>query len=435
MKEMKHYISLKLKGENAYHKNRTHIKSTEPIINIGETVDCDVRYDSHGLQPEYYASIIKNEDGRSWRIVKRSQYTDISIAGKGSIGYAHQLKDGDLIQFSEQSMVVCFHIHYDDHYDEDGTDDAWQWAVTGLLSLVAIISIIWGLNQLRKNNISTQDVEALEEAIFRVRVDSVCQILFTHDQEQQLSPMKKFTDEAPTGTAFFTTDGKMVTARHCVEYWIGTNLDLTTKVSDLSEDDIVRWAIETETFNQTHQKDSIKQLRVFFSLYDFMGDKRYSFASSDQQVHINTERDGVFMLADFDQNYYWRTVRPYFTDRQMELGDILWIDGFEEKGKVVLAKEKDWKHVKNGATLMICGYPMTGIGDKRMTSTEGVIRRAIAKEKENLFIEGNINHGFSGGPVLIKSGNEVVAIGVVSRVDSVSSGLYKWAVPVTEVKN
>ena len=53
---------------------------------------------------------------------------------------------------------------------------------------------------------------------------------------------------------------------------------------------------------------------------------------------------------------------------------------------------------------------------------------------ENLFFESNINHGFSGGPVLMKSGSDVVAVGVVSRVDSVSNGLYKLAVPISELK-
>jgi hypothetical protein len=52
----------------------------------------------------------------------------------------------------------------------------------------------------------------------------------------------------------------------------------------------------------------------------------------------------------------------------------------------------------------------------------------------NLVFESNINHGFSGAPVFAKIGKEILAVGVVSRVDSVSSGLYKWAVPVTAMK-
>lgn len=434
MKERKHYFSLRFKGGNAYHQNGKQIKLSERIVNIGETADCDVRFESDGLLPEYYASIIRNEDGQSWRIVKRSQHIDINIEGKGPVGYAHQLVDGDIILFNGQSMALSFHRHYDDKYDEAEQGTGWHWALAGVLGLIALVAVALGMGN-RQDGICDKDIEPLEESIFFVKVDSVCRVLAANGTEICLSPTKMLEGDAPTGTAFLTTEGKLITARHCVEYWIGTNFDLTTKVADLKEDDIVRWAIETETFNQAHDTDSVSQLRVYFSVFDFMGNKKYSFASTDEHVHINKENDGVFMLADFDQDYYWRSIRPYFTDRQMELGDILWIDSLEEQGIVKVASRAQLEHVKNGTKLMICGYPLTGIGDKRMTFTEGTIRRNAQTESENLFFESNINHGFSGGPVLMKVGNDVVAIGVVSRVDSISSGLYKWAVPVTVVND
>lgn len=433
MKEIKHYISLKFKGGNAYHQNGKHLKLTERIINIGETADCDVRYETDCQQPEYYASIIKNEDGRSWRIVKRSQYVDISIAGKGLIGYAHSLCDGDLIQIEGLKMALSFHTHYDDRYQEEEQQNRWQWAVAGLLGLAGVIAVVISLGN-RQESINVADTEPLEESIFFVKVDSVRRLSVVDGKVNIVPPTKTLEGEAPTGTAFLTTDGKLVTARHSVEYWIGANFDLTTKVSDLEKDDIVRWAIETETFNHHHPGDTA-MLQVFFSIYDFMGNKKYSFDTRDKNVHINKEKDGIFMLADFSQEYYWRTIKPYFRDRKMELGDVLWIDSLAEEGKVTLASNAQMEKVKSGTKLMICGYPMTGIGDKRMISTEGTIRRLASAKTENLFFESNINHGFSGGPVLMKDGDDVIVIGVVSRVDSISSGLYKWAVPVTEVKN
>lgn len=432
MKEIIHYISLKFKGGNAYHQNGKHLKLTERIINIGETADCDVRYETDCQQPEYYASIIKNEDGRSWRIVKRSQYIDISIAGKGLIGYAHSLCDGDLIQIEGMEMALSFHTHYDDRYQEEEQQNRWQWAVAGLLGLAGVIAVVLGLGN-RQESINVADTEPLEESIYLVKVDSVRRLTVIDGKVNIVPPTKTLEGEAPTGTAFLTTDGKLVTARHCVEYWIGTHLDLTTKVSDLEKDDIVRWAIETETFNYHHPGDSA-MLQVFFSIYDFTGSKKWAFDTCDKKVHINTEKDGIFMLADFSEEYYWRTVKPYFTDRQMELGDILWIDSLAEEGKVALANQSQMEKVKSGTKLMICGYPKTGIGDKRMISTEGTIRRLASANTENLFFESNINHGFSGGPILMKDGDDVIAIGIVSRVDSISSGLYKWAVPVTEIK-
>jgi len=433
MKDRKHYFSLRFKGGNVYHQSGKRAKLTDRIVNIGETADCDVRYETDCLQPAYYASIVRNDDNKSWRIVKRSQYVDISIAGKGLIGYAHQLTDGDIIHFGDQPMAICFHSHYDDKYDENENDNNWQWALAGLVGLAAIITVILNIVN-RQEGIFAKDVEPLEESIYLLKVDSVRQMLIVNNVEEQLTPTKVLKDEAPTGTAFLTTDGKLITARHCVEYWIGMNLDLTTKVANLKEDDIVRWAIEAETFNQCHENDSTMQLQVFFSIFDFMGNQKYSFVSTDKHVHMKKDKDGLFLLADFCQEYYWRSVRPYFNDRKMELGDILWIDGLTEKGEIQMASQEQIQDVKNGTKLMICGYPMTGIGDKRMTFTEGTIRRNVSTDSENLFFESNINHGFSGGPVLMKDGGSVVAIGVVSRVDSISSGLYKWAVPITEVR-
>ena len=433
MKEKKYYISLKLKGDNAYHKRGQCLKLTEKIVNIGETPDCDVRYETDCLQPEYYASIIKNEDGRSWRIVKRSQHIDVGIVGKGSIGYAHLLANGDIIQIEGQEMTLIFHSHYDDRYDEDNRQNIWQWAVAGLLAMAVIVALVLGVAN-KQESISVEDVEPLEESVCLVKVDSVRRLYVVDGKITVVPPTKILEGDAPTGTAFLTTDGKLVTARHCVEYWIGTNLDLTTKVSRLDDNDIVRWAIETETFNQTNDGDSA-MLQVFFSFYDFMGNKKYSFSTTDKRVHINTENDGVFLMGDFSQESYWRTIKPYFTDRKMELGDILWIDSLNEVGKVKMGSISQMDKVKSGTKLMICGYPQTGIGDKRMVSTEGTIRRHASGNTENLFFESNINHGFSGGPVLMKDGNEVVAIGVVSRVDSISNGLYKWAVPITEVNS
>jgi hypothetical protein len=57
VKEQKHYISLRFKGGNTFHQNGKCLKLTERIINIGETADCDVRYETDCQEKEYYASI------------------------------------------------------------------------------------------------------------------------------------------------------------------------------------------------------------------------------------------------------------------------------------------------------------------------------------------------------------------------------------------
>jgi len=433
MREKKWYISLKCKGANAYHHDGQRLNLTEKTVNIGESADCDVRYENGDFRPEYYATIVRNEDGRSWRIIQRSPHAGVSIDGKGPIGYACPLDDGDIISFEGQDMALQFNSHHDDKYCEKdkrrSNMHAWIAAAAAVVTLFAVLLYL----QFRQGPISEQEVASLEESIYRIKVDSVVQVLTTDGQEKQLRPAMVPNDGAPSGTAFLTTDSLLVTARHCVEYWLGTALDLTTRVSRLDDDDIVKWAIETETFNQTHENDSTMRLKVYFSVYDCIGEKKYAFCSTDSRVHINTAHDGIFMLADFDEQYYWRSIRPYFVERKMELGDILWIDGIADRGKVRLATDEEIAKLHNGSQLMICGYPMTGIADDHLTCTGGIIRRKVNHEAENLFFEGNINHGYSGGPVFIKTGNGIAAAGVVSRVDSVSSGLFKWAVPVSQI--
>ena len=433
MEEKKWYFSLKFKGKNPYQKNGASKKFAEKIVNIGEASDCDVRYESGEYKPEYYASILQNEDGQSWHIVKRSSHIDIYIAGKGNIGYAHTLNDGDIIRFEGQEMAIQFNIHHDNKYDvKEDKNKTWQWAVLVGSCLLAILALFFNYN--KETDICEKDVEKLEESIFLVKVDSVQLLLKTQQREELLAPTKILTNDAPTGTSFLTTDGILVTARHCVEYWLGINVSLTTKVDSLKMDDITRWAIEAETYNEMHEEEEGRMLlRSFFSVYNFMGDLKYSFASTDSNVHINTEHDGVFQLADFNQNRYLRSIRPYFKNKEMALGDILWISGLEE-GKIELASRGHVNSLKKGTKLMVCGYPMTGLNDRQVTFTQGTIIRQVAIEQENLFIESNINHGFSGGPIIKKTKNGVVAVGVVSRVDSISSGLYKWAVPITEIK-
>lgn len=434
MLQRKHYISLTIKGENAWHKNGERIIQTTKSANIGETCDCVIRYELGEFLPEKYATILQNEDGKSWRIVKRSQFFDVCIEGKGSVGYASQLVDGDIITIEGHQMAVQFHSHFDNRYMQTKHNRLWPFILIAFLCFIVALSYLFGVN--REERIYEEDVLDTEESILIIKVDSVQLLMIVGEKEQQLSPTKILTNNAPTGTAFITTDSLLVTARHCVEYWIGTDFDLTTRVSDLQKDDIKRWAVETETFNQTHlgTTDSIMTLRVFFSISDFLGNKKYAFASTDKCVHMDKSKDGINMLSDFSQDYYWRSIRPYFTDREMALGDILWIDGLKENGNIQIASKEDIEAIKRGTPLMICGYPKTGIGDQKVIFASGVIKREILLGKENLFFDSNINHGFSGGPVLIKSNGNVVAIGIVSQVDSTSNGLYKWAVPITEIK-
>ena len=115
------YYSLRPLGVgNSFHPKDTILKTTNKVLHIGETADCGFRYEAGEYEPERYASIVENEDGKSWRLIQRSQHVKAKIAGLGGFGYVHQLKDGDVICFDGQSMELEFHTHYDSNYGKDG---------------------------------------------------------------------------------------------------------------------------------------------------------------------------------------------------------------------------------------------------------------------------------------------------------------------------
>ena len=103
MSHAKWYYSLRCKG-NRFHPSDSCRNYDARQVNLGETPDCDVRYEAGEYDPEAYATIIRNDDGESWRIVKRSGHVSVTLDGQGDIGYGRQLHDGDIIHIEGQPM-------------------------------------------------------------------------------------------------------------------------------------------------------------------------------------------------------------------------------------------------------------------------------------------------------------------------------------------
>lgn len=447
MKETDKYYSIRFLEGNAYHSKDDLLKTSDNVLNIGETPDCPIRYDSKGYEPEYYATIIKNEDGDGWRIVKRSQYIDVQIAGNGGFGYVHQLKDGDIISFGEEQMSLMFNLHQDSEYSKVGLTIVHESNHKLLYIIAALVAIVvagvgflfyekWRTTDLQK------EVKKYSSSVYVIMADSVQYVSICDEKEELIRPTKdlKYSGQREIGTAFLTSDKKLITARHCIEFWLNTKIDKIMDVSSLDPDDVTRWAIEAETFMQEHEdsQDTIKVLKVFCSVYsqDSLDIPKFVFHSLEPRVHINRMHDAITTVPDINYNYYWRTIVPEYKDREMELGDISYID-VDEQGNIELADSVQMSRLTEGTPIGFLGYPQNGIGDRRLTYENGNITRDIPKNciTQNLYVKGGINPGFSGGPVFTMIENDVVAIGVVSRVDSISNGIYKWVVPISEIEH
>ena len=62
---MKWYYSLQCLGGNAHHMSGQLLKLDAPTAMIGDTSDCDVQFDAGEFEPEFYAAIVRNDDGQS----------------------------------------------------------------------------------------------------------------------------------------------------------------------------------------------------------------------------------------------------------------------------------------------------------------------------------------------------------------------------------
>lgn len=439
------YYSIRFLDGNAFHSKDDVLKTSDDVLNIGETSDCPIRYDSDGYEPEYYASIIKNEDGDGWRIVRRSQFVDVEIAGNGSYGYVYQLRDGDIITFGDKRMSLQFNLHQEGDYSEAGIKIVHQsnhkllYAIAAIVIIVAA-GVIYLLNDRWNQSDLHQDVKAYSSSVYIIMADSV-QLVKVYDGKEELIRETKdlaYTGKREIGTAFLTTDGKLVTARHCIEFWLNTKISRIHHVAELEDDDIVKWAIEVETYMYCHDdnNDTTMAVKTYCSVYhpDSIYSPIFVFHSLESRVHINRAHDIITTVPDISSNYSWRTIIPRNIDRQAELGDIAYID-VNEKGDIELADSAQISTISEGTAIVFLGFPQNGIGDRTLMYEDGNITREVAQGviNQNLYVKGEINPGFSGGPVMTRIDNKIVAVGVTSRVDSISNGVYKWVVPVSEI--
>ena len=444
------FYSLKIIGGNIYHKNGDSLHTTADVLHIGESPDCEIRYESFSNKgdsnfPIYYATILRDEDGDGWHLVKRSAHIHVAIAGEGDFGYVCQLKDGDVIRFGQHRMSLEFQEGHRTKQSFSGTVIEHKtphlfffYSLFTLLTIIVVGLALWLYHDEKFREITEDDICEMVSSVFLIKVDSVHWICSDKEMETVLCRKILYDEEEMFGTAFLTDDGKLITARHCIEYWLAKQFDLRTPVDSL--EDIIRWAIFTEDYNtgRASESDTLWQLRVFCSLYskDNLAEPVLHFTSTDDSVHINRFHDELIPLTDLSHRYVWRSVRSYFKNREMELGDIAILD-VPIRGNISLANKDRLLSVNNKNRLAVCGFPITdatGVTKKSMVFSQAQLKQDSISPKCNFMFEGNIKNGYSGGPVFSRIDNRIVVIGVVSRADLKSKETFKWAVPISEVE-
>lgn len=434
-------FSLKFGKTDSFHKKGELVIVRSGELHIGQQEDCAVRFANNtDYEDEQYAVIRPTRNEGEWQIIPVSEYIDVYVNGAPVI-LLHHLNDGDRISFDGEDQELIFKIC------RFGTSDtakgvvvvpaphfAKSFAVLAALTLV-LLSLLGGYmfkveSAERRTN---RMLDALRESVLQVSVDSVLFVERTTDGEKVLRTYSYLEEEGSVinGTAFLTSDSRIVTARHCIEPWLN-NLNVTD--ADMPEDLTCRpsrWAMEAETYNQTHESDTSYEV---VAICNFSGGRNGSGESvrsyRSSEFFVDRTRDLIVEKGDFQNVFYWRSVEESGLSKEMMLGDVAWART-DSIGLLILAGEDTIDELLTGRQLFyFMGYPdhktMRGL-----TVTEGHMQMEF--EKGGMIAhDGNLIHGYSGAPAIVLKGHKAYVVGVVTRIDA-NGGARSYSVPVNEL--
>lgn len=449
----KRYYTLRFGCNDSLHKAGEQVINADNTLYIGQTVACDIRLNNDTqFEDAVIAVIEKREADKGWKIIKLSPYMEHEVRINGTpINHVHFLNDGDRIAFEGQRQELAFNTREDELYTSSGivrmgkrsnrTLTAWM-----LLISVALIGFV--IQQLHSRPMSSKMIERAKQSVFQIKVDTVALTVCRGDS---VTVLETAVLHDVFGTAFLTTDGILVTARHCIEPWLdvtdGTHMDTV----DASTEPQIKMALKAVTNNiiaESQGDDTRWQMVSHCSLWklETNGDKPVLRTTSTAFCYDDT-RDNIMDLGDYDHHYFWRSikVRPHRTD--MMLGDIAFLPNasslLNQKGNIPMAtKEEVIRYCrKPNRPLIIMGRTNNNTDSEQIQSPTANLKLQISESQckdgyPNTVIahNGNISHGFSGGPVMTRRGLfGFCVIGAVSVTDMDNENWY-YSVPVSEIE-
>lgn len=228
----------------------------------------------------------------------------------------------------------------------------------------------------------------------------------------------KGTQELSTalGTGFVMSDGRLVTARHCIEPWL------------FDKDMMVFFAFHN-TDPSTYKiyakilAVNCKNQRMELTDADFHIDR-----SLDVEIDVPVELDG--------EKVNLRGVNPFGSEAALG-NDWAYTRKVSHKGNIVNGASLS-SSLKGGTKAHLLGFPQgIGIADGNKIVepiyNELTISRNGLNSSRCIMVNQGVDHGNSGGPVFVMNGKNLVVIGIVSRGDGRSS-MYNHIIPLCNLK-
>lgn len=384
------------------------------VTYIGQTPECGLQLPPHPQFADSCYAVIKTdaENGKRY-LIRQEQKADICINGS-PLAIAAELSDNDRITFDNTTVTYTVEkgeqpqVTYIKHKSQKAL-----WCAIALIAAALAAIILQPKEQER--SVFERYVQEIE-SIYKIEADT---FIVTRDGKDTLAiiPLPR----AEVGSGFVTQCGHFVTARHCIEFWLGYENELKPDFNSI-ESPVVKWAIEAEADSTLHLTATLKITDSKESVY------RYT---SDDFI-MDKSRDNIYECGDFNNEYLWRSIISRYEDADAELGDAAIMEWEHSKGNIKLAEPDLILNVQRDITLQSFGYPQQQSKQKAMlTADNGCMYFAPESADDILYCRSAFDKGFSGAPVFIDHKERKSAIGIVSRLESD----YTVIVPVSQIHN
>lgn len=384
------------------------------VTYIGQTPECGLKLPPHQQFADCCYAVIKTDAASGERyIIRQEQKADICINGT-PLGIAAVLNDNDRITFDNTAVIYTVEkgekpqVTYIKHKNPKAL-----WCAIALI-VAALAAIILRPKEMEKSVFETYAHEI--ESIYKIEADT---LIVTKAGMDTLAiiPLPR----AEVGSGFVTQCGYFVTARHCIEFWLGYENELKPDFNSI-ESPFVKWAIEAEADPTLHLTATLKIIDSHDNVYCY---------TSDDFV-MDKSRDNIYECGDFKNEYLWRSIISRYEDMDAELGDAAIMEWKHGKGNIRLAEPDLILNVQRDITLQSFGYPQQHSKQRAtLTADNGCMYFAPESADDILYCKSAFDKGFSGAPVFIADKDRKSAIGIVSRLES----NYTVIVPVSQIHN
>lgn len=436
---------------------RLVVAATE--VNIGHTEGCEVRMTNASPYADEVLAAIRQVDseadadgaGSHWVLVRLSPFHELRVNGM-AVHLLHELHDGDRVEWADQRQAFRF-------IEGDSGMDVMQggiaavprslgrrmalWASIPVLVLALAGMLVWRWYEERiPKGMTAQQVEQTRLSVLQINVDTVKLVRITDGDTTVLESVALGEGGARpiVGTAFLTTDSLLVTARHCLEPWLNDADVFVNENPQKLHFLPSRWALRAETYNQLNGGQAADRLQVVSvcSLWKYEGEQA-TFVGRvlSGEFMMDTSRDDIVDLGDFSTELYWRSITRRHQRSDM-MRDDLAVLRWTKAGTIRMATADEMAECLKGEDAVLGFFGFPDYTDLHLEYTTDRLRRPLHKADDDTTLfdmlahNGDLRHGYSGGPVMARFGNEAVCVGVVSVTDARGADRF-YSVPATEV--